>query len=159
MNIKAACVYILAIAPLSSYAAEPAGTCSHTNGATRCNLSSTGTINLSQTRSFGKTKNIQFTLNNNVKGVLKLHHSKANNKDTIKGVFLVDNTSTEKSYVQYRVVFKDKVGAVAQTKGELHLAKGKNQKMRFGSIVLTPEDMRNISTYDIQMVASNRKSR
>lgn len=81
MNIKSACILIMLAIPVSLQAFEHGenksdGTCKNENGTTRCNLSSTGTINLSQTRNNAKTKNIVFTLNNNVKGVLKLHQIK-----------------------------------------------------------------------------------
>lgn len=135
MNIKTAFVLLLLL-PFSLMAAQH----------------STGGINLMQTNGVGKTKNIFFALNNNVKGVLKLYWSRAYNKDTIKGVFIMNNTGNQKYKMKYRVVFKDRVGAVAQSKGDIFLSPGKYQKKKFGSVVLAREDMRNIDSYDIKII-------
>lgn len=124
-----------------------------------CTLKASGTVNLSQTRNPMRAKTIAFRVNDKVAGTLKLYQSRVNNKDLVKGQFLLDNTSNKKSYFRYKVVLKDKVGVVAQSKGEIHLNQGKNQKMRFGSIVMPAEHMENITTYEIQVVETNGKLR
>lgn len=153
MKISTVCLFILAMLPFYAQASEHAASCTSKG----CTLDASGTINLSQTRSFARAKNIAFKINDNVQGVLKLYHSKANNKDMIKGEFLMNNAVNQKSYLRYKIVFKDPKGAVGQTKGDLHLSHGKNQKMKFGSIVLSAQDMKNINSYQIQVYASDKK--
>jgi hypothetical protein len=113
-------------------------------------LTSSGNINFMQANSPAKTKNIPFTLNN-VSGTLKLYYNRNNKNDIIRGEFIVNNSASKKSHIHYRIVFKDKVGAVAQSKGDIIVGRTKNQKVKFGSVILTKEDMKNINSYDIKM--------
>lgn len=142
MNIKIACLLITVLFPFLVHA-NPG------------KLSLSGAVNMSQTLN-NRTKNIHFTFNKDIKGVLKLYKIKFKNKELIKGEFWMDNTSLAKSYIKYSVIFKDKVGPIAQSKGEIHIGKGKNQKVKFGSILLAPEDMRSINAYQIQMMSANK---
>lgn len=154
MYIKAVLGLILSILSFSLFSFERGGSkhiasCSHKDA--HCKIAATGSINLMQTHSYAKAKNIHFILNDKVKGILRLYYSRTRQGDVIRGEFIIDNVALKKSHIQYRVVFKDKVGVVAQSKGDILLTRGKNQKMKFGSVVLTEEDMRNIDRYDIKI--------
>lgn len=137
MNIKTGLIAILLMgSSLNALAAE---------------LSDSGSINFMQTKGYAKTKNITFTIDNNINGVLRLYYSPVKNKNIIRGEFIVNNTNAKKTDLRYRIVFKDKIGAIAQSKGNMILNQGKNQKVKFGSIVLTKEDLKNINSYDIKI--------
>jgi hypothetical protein len=134
---------------LSKHAAK----CVERNDDLHCKLNGTGAINLMKATNANNTKNIFLKINHDIEGELRLYHQYAKHKDAIKGEFMLDNFSGTKTQIQYKVVFKDKKGAVAQTKGQIHLAVGERQKIRFSTIVLPLQDIKNISTYEISMVA------
>lgn len=158
MNAKTVLMSLLVACPLSVLASERhIAQCQQGNA--NCQLVASGRINLLQTRGYAKTKDIFFTINNDVNGVLRLYYSRTKNQNLIRGEFIVNNTDAKRADLRYRVVFKDKVGAVAQSKGNMMLARGKNQKVKFGSVVLMKEDIKNIHTYEIKMSNENPPGR
>lgn len=131
----------------------------HCSSGTECKLVASGVVNLTQTNSPMRAKNIFFNLNENIKGVLRVYYSRANHKDAIKGAFHIDNLAHNTSFILYRVIFRDKQGMVAQTRGDIHLSGGRNQRLPFSTIELTAEDMKNIHSYEIQLISSHHKIR
>jgi hypothetical protein len=132
-------------------------TCDEGEGVHVCKLIARGPINLFKTTGARNAKNIFISLSDNLAGELRLFKNQANNSHSIRGEFLFDNFIRQKAFIQYRVIFKDSKGAVAQTRGEIHLKHGKRQRIGFSTIVLREQDLKNITSYEIRLVASNQE--
>ncbi len=153
------CVISLAL-KASDYHPHPhnnhVATCDEGNGIHVCKLFAHGPINLIKASGNRNAKNIFLSLNDHIAGELRLFKNHANDSHSIRGEFLFDSFLRQKTFIQYRVIFKDSKGAVAQTRGEIHLKHGKRQRIGFSTIVLREQDLKNITSYEIRLVASNQ---
>src|SRR5580692_10652409 len=88
---------------------------SQMNGASSASskLTAIGAINLAQTNGRFNAKNIFLKMPSKMSGELRVYRN-INQMESIRGEFMLDNLSHQKQYIQYRVVFKDKKGVVAQ---------------------------------------------
>ncbi len=120
------------------------------------NMLTTGAINLTNADSPSKAKNVPLKLNNKVDGKINLYHSEHRGVDAIRGEFVLENKQPKKMFLKYRVVFNDKKGLVAQSKGTIHLSGGKTEKVRIGNIVMSRHGAREISSYEIHVVESGK---
>ncbi len=120
------------------------------------NMLTKGSINLTKADSPAKAKNVPLNLNNKVEGEINLYHSEHRGVDAIRGEFVLENKQPKKMFLKYRVVFNDKQGLVAQSKGTIHLGGGKTEKVRIGNIVMNRQGARDISSYEIHVVESGR---
>jgi hypothetical protein len=156
-SVMISCLFLVSMTAIAFEAThnKHIAQCSTQNLEANCKILAHGGINLAHTHNIKTAKHIFFKLNPEVKGVLRLYQTKAVDMDAIKGEFLFENTSPEQSYISYKVIFKDKKGAVAQTEGHILLPKGKQQTKRFSTIDLSPQDMENIETYEIKLIAAN----
>jgi hypothetical protein len=55
------------------------------------------------------------------------------------------------------VLFKDKVGVLAKTSGEIFLPQGTSQQISCSNIHLSLNDIKNINSYEIKLITSNKK--
>ncbi len=133
------------------------GKCVTKNGINDCKMSAVGSINLAQTNGKYNAKNIFLKMNNKMDGELRLYHEKAKGTDFVRGEFALDNMSSQKLFVKYRVILKDKKGIVAQTAGYIHLTDGRRQKKKISYIELRKQDIKNIASYEIKIDASNKE--
>lgn len=118
---------------------------------------SSGKINLSHADDMTSARNIPLNMDNKLQGEISLYHSVGKGGVyAIRGEFLVDNLSPQKKYYKYRVVLKDKKGVVAQTRGQIHLHAGKNQKIKLSNMVMRQQDARTISSYEVHIDETNR---
>ncbi len=115
-----------------------------------CQFKASGNLSL-QAATQNSAKIIPLRINDETFGDISLYHSKAHSMDSVRGSFSFSNDTHKKVKFKYRVVLKDKKGIVAQTHGHLHLAPGNTQKIKISNIVLRDRDIKNISSYEIQM--------
>lgn len=150
-------MFPLTLLAFEQHANSHAGHCEQTHDIHVCRLFASGPINLLKTTGKRNAKNVFLHVNDHLAGELRLFQNQIKGKHSVKGEFIFDNFLKYKTYIQYRVIFKDKKGAVAQTRGEIHLKHGKRQNVGLSTIVLREHDLKNISSYEIRLVASNQE--
>lgn len=163
MKLQSVLLAMFSLLPLTLYAENSRITvhvaeCSQQGPRLQCKLAATDKISFDKTHGKFKAKNVFLRMSPKVSGELRLYR-KDKKQDEVGGEFLLDNFSKEKAYFQYHVIFKDKQGKVAQTKGDIHLLPGKRQKIPFSTIRLREEDIRNINAYQVKMTLSNQENK
>lgn len=112
-----------------------------------CQLKGQGDFHSQQFTGRFRAKNIFLSMNPYMDGALRLYQRK--DGKAISGEFLLDNHAHKPVLLKYQVTFKDSKGMVARTTGHLLLKQGHKRKINFSDILLSQQDINNISTYEI----------
>ncbi len=164
MRARTAFIFMLCFAACSLQAAESKKSkskdnCSTINDVHKCHHSKSGKIDLKINLDDLEKEKISFVLKNKkIAGDLLVFHTNIYDddsyKDVIKSHFLLENLTDHHANIQYHIKFKDKVGVVAKTSGEISLPKGTNQHISCSSIPLHISDIKNITSYEIKFITS-----
>ncbi len=165
MSARTAFIFMLYLAASSldameSKKAKSKDNCSTVNDIHQCHHSKSGKIELKINLDDLETEKISFVLRNKkITGDLLVFHTNIYDddsyKDVIKSHFMLENLTDHHANIQYQIMFKDKVGVVAKTTGDISLPQGKNQQISCSSIPLHVNDIKNITSYEIKFITSN----
>lgn len=147
--LRTVCTFILLIMAIPCSAQSDSKHVAHcTSGlAQSCQLKAQGDFLSQQFTGRFRAKNIFLSMTPYMDGALRLYQRK--DGKAIQGEFLFDNHARKPVLIKYQVVFKDRKGSIARTTGHLLLKQGNKRKINFSDIVLSKQELNNISSYEI----------